>query len=69
MKLSKINPLLYWGDGPVPTGAEIIGTIRRDAGDAGALIRLWNGNYVQGNAGIFRMLDQGLVGKLLVAKA
>ncbi len=51
----------YWGQAPLPDGAEIIGFVERN-GDAGALIRLANGTYVQGNAPrAFRNLDQRVV--------
>jgi hypothetical protein len=69
LKLSKIKPPLYWGPGTVPAGAEIIGTIQRDGGPIGALIRLSNGNYVQGNSGAFRTLPKAAVEKLLVGTA
>ena len=48
---------LYWGAMPLPAGAEALGTVKRDTG-TGALIRLANGNYVQGNAGGIRNLPQ-----------
>ena len=52
----------YWGQTPLPDGAEIIGFVERDDGDAGALIRLASGVYVQGNAPrILRNLDQRAV--------
>lgn len=51
------NWKLYWGTMPLPVGAEAIGTVTRDT-QTGALIRLANGNYVQGNAGGIRTLPQ-----------
>ncbi len=51
----------YWGTGALPTGAEILGTVTRDEGGTGALIRLASGIYVQGNAQGFRTLDQRAV--------
>lgn len=48
----------YWGAMPLPSGAEAIGVVRRDSGEAGALIHLANGHYVQGNAGVIRDLPQ-----------
>lgn len=48
---------LYWGNGPIPTGAEAAGTIK-STDDAGALIRLASGAYVQGNAGAIKQLPQ-----------
>lgn len=51
------NWQLYWGVIPLPTGAEALGLVKRDTG-TGALIRLANGNYVQGNAGGIRTLPQ-----------
>ena len=49
---------LYWGAMPLPEGAVMLGCIYRNNGVGGALIRLQNGNYVQGNAGSIRSLDQ-----------
>jgi len=69
MKLLKLDPKRYWGPGTVPAGAEIIGTIQSDIGDWGALIRLANGNYVQGIHGTFRLLHKVQVEKLLVTTA
>jgi hypothetical protein len=51
------NWKLYWGAMPLPDGAEALGIVKRDTG-SGALIRLENGNYVQGNAGGIRGLPQ-----------
>lgn len=51
------NWQLYWGVMPLPDGATALGVVSRDSG-TGALIRLKNGNYVQGNAGVFRTLPQ-----------
>ena len=54
----------YWGQTPLPSGAEIMGFVERDDGDAGALIRLRSGVYVQGNAPrSLRTLDQRVVAK------
>lgn len=51
------NWKLYWGVMPLPIGAEALGIVSRDT-VTGALIRLANGNYVQGNAGGIRTLPQ-----------
>ncbi len=51
------NWTLYWGVMPLPKGAEALGLVKRDTG-TGALIRLANGRYVQGNAGGIRTLPQ-----------
>lgn len=48
---------IYWGPGPLPAGAEALGTVTRGNGEDGALLRTRAG-YVQGNAGTLRMLDQ-----------
>lgn len=48
----------FWGGMPLPAGAETLGVVTRDTGEKGALIRLANGNYVQGNAGAIRSLSQ-----------
>jgi len=50
------NWKLYWGVMPLPAGAEAIGVVTHNG--TGALIRLTNGNYVQGNAGGIRSLPQ-----------
>jgi len=46
---------IYWGAGPLPKGATCIGECAT-AGRKGALIRLANGNIVQGNAGSIRTI-------------
>jgi hypothetical protein len=51
------NWKLYWGVMPLPEGAEALGLVKRDTG-TGALIRLANGRYVQGNAGGIKSLPQ-----------
>jgi len=52
------NWSLYWGAMPLPVGAEALGLVKRENLETGALIRLANGNYVQGNAGGIRSLPQ-----------
>ena len=47
---------MYWGAMPLPQGAELLGTVTRDTGEAGALIKMARGNTVQGNAGAIRSL-------------
>ena len=58
------NWKIYWGVMPLPSGAQALGIIKRDTG-TGALIRLANGNYVQGNAGGIRNLPQSEVDEVL----
>lgn len=59
MKFSKsTNWKMYWGAMPLPAGAVALGTITRDTGETGALIRLPNNCLVQGNAGGIRTLPQ-----------
>ena len=58
---------LYWPGMPVPQGAAVVGTVRREPGDSGALFLLPTGVYVQGNAGCIRTLPQHEV-KILVAR-
>lgn len=58
------NWKLYWGIMPLPAGSEALGIVTRDTGK-GALIRLTNGNYVQGNAGGIRNLPQNEVEQAL----
>lgn len=48
----------YWGALPLPQGAVMLGCIYRKNGIGGALLRLQNGIYVQGNAGTTRLIDQ-----------
>lgn len=48
----------YWGNSPLPPGAQALGTVTRGEGDTGALIRTGAGLYVQGNARVLRSLDQ-----------
>lgn len=59
------NWKLYWGVMPLPKGAEALGLIKRENLETGALIRLANGNYVQGNAGSIRTLDKSDVEEAL----
>jgi len=59
---------MYWGADPFPAGSEFVGLVFRDEYDQGALVRLSSGEYVQGNAGSFRMLDQRQVAKALLAE-
>ena len=68
MKFSKNgNWKIYWGEMPLPKGAETLGTIKRDGElTAGALIRLATGIYVQGNAGAVRSLPQHEVDALII---
>ena len=54
----------YWGQMPLPAGAEALGTISRETG-TGALIKLASGVYVQGNAGAVRTLPQAEVERAL----
>ena len=49
---------LYWGPGPLPSGATVLGTVTRADGATGALLRLSSGIYCQGNAGALRSLPQ-----------
>lgn len=58
---------LYWGVMPLPAGAEAIGTVTRENGETGTLIKLANGNYVQGNAGGIRNLPQRSIEKAINA--
>lgn len=55
------NWKLYWGAMPLPTGAEALGLVKRENLETGALIRLANGRYVQGNAGGIKSLPQSEV--------
>lgn len=59
------NWQLYWGVMPLPAGAEALGLVKRDNLETGALLRLSIGNYVQGNAGGIRTLDQRAVDEAL----
>lgn len=46
---------LYWGPGPLPTGARISGTVSRPSG-TGALVELQRGILVMGSAGTLRSI-------------
>jgi len=59
------NWKLYWGVMPLPKGAEALGFVKRENLETGALIRLANGNYVQGNAGGIKSLPQREVDEAL----
>jgi hypothetical protein len=43
--------------GPLPEGAEIIGTIERSIADKGALVKLKSGMVVQLNNGVLRNIQ------------
>jgi len=65
MQISKgDNWRIWWGQMPLPKGAEAIGTIKTEHGQ-GALIQLENGIFVQGNAGAIRNLPQRQVQELM----
>ncbi len=49
---------LYWGNGPIPAGAQALGTVTRGIGDTGALLCTGVGIYTQGNAGVLRSIEQ-----------
>lgn len=63
--------LNFWGDDPLPDGAKTIGLISWKSltddyqGSTGTLIQLANGEYVQGNMGYIRALNQKAVKKIL----
>jgi len=57
----------YWGSGPLPENAGLIGEITRDNGDTGALIYITRGTLHQGNAGVLRSLDQPDARKALLS--
>lgn len=65
---TSINWQIYWGYSPLPEGAEAIGIVQRDNRETGALIRLANGNYVQGNARSIRTLNQSEVAQAIARK-
>jgi len=52
------NWRIWWGPSPLPHGAEARGTVRRDAGDEGALLEMATDIFAQGNAGVLRSLPQ-----------
>lgn len=54
IEISKSNWQHYWGSMPLPQGAEALGVVTTPNTGKGALIRLANGNYVQGAAGGIR---------------
>ncbi len=53
----RVRGRLYWGAMPLPHEGEIIGTVTRRTGEAGALIKMPGGVLVQGNAGAVRMIS------------
>lgn len=55
----------FWGCGPLPKGATAICVVESD-NDIGALLKLANGSYVQGNCGCIKSLNQDKVKSLLV---
>jgi hypothetical protein len=57
----------YWGNRQLPASAEALGTITRGVGDTGALIRTGYGQYMQGNAGVLRHLDQRKIAACLAS--
>ncbi len=59
------NWRIYWGQSPLPYGAVAVGTVKRDTGETGALLLLASGRYVQGNARVYRTLDQRAVNAAL----
>jgi len=64
-ELQNLSWKLFWGNGPLPKGANALGVIRRGPWDKGALILMPTGIYVQGNAGSLRSLDQKKVAGLM----
>lgn len=52
---------LYWGTGPLPDGARVIGTVTRKPSDVGALLVMPTGALVQGNAGVLRPLPPAVL--------
>lgn len=57
---------LYWGPGPLPAGAVMVGAVYRSPGIAGAIIRLPTGLYAQGNAGTLRSVNQADMERAIV---
>lgn len=52
----------------IPAGSQALGTITRNIGDTGALVRIEaTGIYVQANAGVVRTLPQDKVADLVEA--
>jgi hypothetical protein len=47
---------LFWGGGLLPPGAKIIGVVTHENGEAGALIQMPDGRYIQGNGGVLKLL-------------
>ncbi len=57
----RVRGHLYWGAMPLPHKGEIIGTVTRRTGEAGALIKMPDGVLVQGNAGAIKVITLGRV--------
>lgn len=68
MIIIKDDPTAHLYSITFPEGSTLIGTICRDNGDKGALIRLKNGYYVQINHGVLKALEQDTVKKRLWIK-
>jgi hypothetical protein len=60
---------MLWGPSPLPSGARMMGTVVREGGESGALIRMPTRTFMQGNAGAIRSLDQRAVMEALVDEA
>ncbi|MGE5089705.1 MAG: hypothetical protein ACM3QY_11315 [Candidatus Levyibacteriota bacterium] len=53
----------------VPPGAVAVGTVTRDSGAIGALLRFRNGTYAQMNGAMLRALDRAeVIGAMLDTK-
>lgn len=47
---------MYWGPGPLPQGAELMGVVTRPDREAGALLKMPTGALVEGKNGTIRSL-------------
>ena len=45
---------MYWGQGPIPYGMILMGTVRNSRGETGALLRGVGGRFWMGNNGALK---------------
>ncbi|MBT9137029.1 MAG: hypothetical protein DDT34_02115 [Firmicutes bacterium] len=60
---------MYWGPGPLPQGATLVGVVTRlDGTTTGALIQMPTGNLMQGNAGCLTSLPPQIQKKISIER-
>lgn len=53
---SRVRGLVYWGPGPLPQGATLLGAVTSPDGKSGALLKMPTGILMRGNAGAIASL-------------